>query len=94
MLALAIYTIGIIGIIINKKNIINTIISIEIMLLGINLLLITVSSNMDDIVGNVLSIYILTICGCESAIGLTIVILINRKYKTIDIEYINRVKCQ
>lgn len=93
MLGASIYILGLIGIIVNRKNIINTIISIEIMLLGVNLFLISTSCYLDDISGNILFIYILTIAGCEAAIGLTIVILLYRRINTIDIDYVKLIKC-
>lgn len=73
-LSLVLFLIGILGFIMNRKNIILMIISIEIMLLAVTLLVLVSSYNFDDIIGQTYSIYIITIAGAESAIGLGILV--------------------
>ncbi|RCH83218.1 NADH dehydrogenase subunit 4 [Rhizopus azygosporus] len=73
-LSLVLFLIGILGFIMNRKNIILMIISIEIMLLAVTLLVLVSSYNFDDIMGQTYSIYIITIAGAESAIGLGILV--------------------
>lgn len=91
-LSVVVYIIGLIGLIANKKNIINTIICIEIMLLGINSLLISSSCYLDDIMGNIMYIYVLTVAGCEASIGLTLIIILYRRCKTTNVNIISLVK--
>ena len=73
-LALILFLIGILGFVLNRKNIILMLISIEIMLLAVTLLVIISSYNFDDIIGQTYSIYIISIAGAESAIGLGILV--------------------
>ena len=71
---LFIFLIGIIGFILNRKNIILMIISIEIMLLAVTLLVLLSSFSFDDNIGQTFSIYIISIAGAESVIGLSILV--------------------
>ncbi len=73
-LSLILFLIGILGFILNRKNIILMIISIEIMLLAVTLLVLVSSYAFDDIRGQTYSIYIIAIAGAESAIGLGILV--------------------
>jgi NADH-ubiquinone oxidoreductase chain 4L len=73
-LSLFLFLIGILGFIINRKNIILMIISIEIMLLAITLLILISSFNFDDNVGQTFSVYIISIAGAESVVGLSILV--------------------
>jgi NADH-ubiquinone oxidoreductase chain 4L len=73
-LSLILFLIGILGFILNRKNIILMIISIEIMLLAVTLLVLVSSYAFDDIQGQTYSIYIIAIAGAESAIGLAILV--------------------
>ncbi|RSH79580.1 NADH dehydrogenase subunit 4L, partial [Saitozyma podzolica] len=73
-LSLVLFLIGILGFILNRKNIILMIISIEIMLLAVTLLVLVSSYQFDDIMGQTYSIYIIAIAGAESAIGLGILV--------------------
>ena len=68
------FLIGILGFVLNRKNIILMLISIEIMLLSITFLILISSLSFDDILGQTFAIYILTIAGAESAIGLGILV--------------------
>ena len=73
-LALALFLIGILGFILNRKNIILMIIAIEIMLLAVTLLILISSFGFDDNIGQTFSIYIISIAGAESVIGLSILV--------------------
>ena len=73
-LSLVLFLVGILGFVLNRKNIILMLISIEMMLLAVTLLVIVSSFSFDDIVGQTYSIYIIDIAGAESAIGLGILV--------------------
>src|ERR1041385_6954145 len=77
-LTLILFLIGILGFVLNRKNIILMLISIEIMLLAITFLILISSLNMDDIIGQTYAIYIIVIAGAESAIGLGILVAFYR----------------
>jgi NADH-ubiquinone oxidoreductase chain 4L len=86
-LSLILLIIGILGFVLNRKNIILMLISIEIILLAITLLIIINSFIFDDIIGNVYAIYIITIAGAESAIGLAILVAYYRLRGSVAILY-------
>jgi NADH-ubiquinone oxidoreductase chain 4L len=86
-ITLILFLIGILGFVFNRKNIILMLISIEIMLLAITFLILISSINLDDIIGQTYAIYIITIAGAESAIGLAILIAFYRLRGTIAIEH-------
>ena len=71
------------NILINKQNILMTLMSIELMLLAINLLFIVFSALLDNIVGQIFALYVLTIAAAESAIGLAIFIIYFKEKQTI-----------
>ena len=72
--SLLLFIIGIIGFVLNRKNIILMLISIEIMLLSITFIILINSLSFDDIIGQTFAIYLITIAGAESAIGLAILV--------------------
>jgi len=86
-LSLILFLIGILGFVLNRKNIILMLISIEIMLLSITLLILISSVSFDDIMGQVYAVYIISIAGAESAIGLGILVSYYRLRGSISIEY-------
>lgn len=77
-LSLVLFLVGVLGFVLNRKNIILMLISIEMMLLAVTLLIIVSSFNFDDIVGQTYGIYIIAIAGAESAIGLGILVAFYR----------------
>jgi NADH-ubiquinone oxidoreductase chain 4L len=85
--SLILFLIGILGFVLNRKNIILMLISIEIMLLSITFLILISSLSFDDIVGQTFSVYIIAIAGAESAIGLGILVAYYRLRGSISIEY-------
>ena len=86
-LSLILFLIGILGFVLNRKNIILMLISIEIMLLAITFLILVNSFSFDDISGQVYAVYIIAIAGAESAIGLAILVAFYRLRGTVAIEY-------
>lgn len=85
--SLILFLIGILGFVLNKKNIILMLISIEVMLLSITFLILLSSLSFDDILGQTFSIYIIAIAGAESAIGLGILVAFYRLRGSIAIDY-------
>lgn len=85
-LSLILFIIGVLGFVLNRKNIILMLISIEIMLLSITVLILLSSVCFDDILGQTFSIYIIAIAGAESAIGLGILVAFYRLRGSIAIE--------
>jgi len=82
------FFIGIIGLVLNRKNILITIMSIELMLLAVNLNSLSFSVQFDDLVGQIFVLFVLTIAATESAIGLAILCAYNETKNTINLEYI------
>jgi len=85
-----IFFIGLCGIVLNRKNILNIIMSIELLLLSVNLNFAIFSIYLDDIVGQIFVIFILTIAAAESAIGLAIITVFYRLKGSIELEPIKR----
>ena len=89
---ITLFFIGFLGIILNRKNILITIMSIEIMLLSVNLNFAIFSVYLDDIVGQVFVLFILTVAATESSIGLSIVLAHYKLKKSIRVERIKSIK--
>ena len=85
-----VFFIGLIGIILNRKNILIVIMSIELLLLAVNLNFAVFSIYLDDITGQIFIIFILTIAATESAIGLAIITVFFRLKNSIDLEPIKK----
>lgn len=81
------FLIGILGFVLNRKNIILMLISIEIMLLAITFLILISSLSFDDVLGQTFGIFIISIAGAESAIGLAILVAFYRLRGSVAIEY-------
>lgn len=86
-LSLILFLIGILGFVLNRKNVILMLISIEIMLLAITFLILIASLNFDDVLGQIYAIYIIAIAGAESAIGLGILVAFYRLRGSVAIEF-------
>ncbi len=84
--ALIIFVIAVLGFIFNKRNIILMLISIEVMLLAVTVIILTGSNLHDDILGQLFGIYIISIGGVESAIGLSILLAYYRLRGTITLD--------
>ncbi len=91
-IAFVLFLLGVLGIIVNRKNIIILLMSIELMLLSINFLLLTISSFIDDLNGEIFALYILVVAAAESAIGLSILIAYYRVKGSISVRFINLLK--
>ncbi len=83
------FTIGIFGIFINRKNVIVILMSIELILLAVNVNLVAFSAFLGDLVGQVFALLVLTVAAAESAIGLAILVVYFRNRGTIAVEDIN-----
>lgn len=92
LVALILFIIGLSGIFLNRKNIIIILMSIELILLSINFNFIICSIFLDDIIGQVFALLILTVAAAESAIGLAILVIYYRIRGIITIELINLMK--
>ena len=91
-LGAVIFTIGIIGIFLNRKNVIVILMSIELILLAVNINLISFSIFSADIVGQIFTMLILTVAAAEAAIGLAIIVVYFRNSGTIRVEEIDKLK--
>lgn len=90
--AAILFTLGIAGIILNRKNIIIILMSVELILLSVNLNLVAFSSFLHDLTGQVFALFILTVAAAEAAIGLAILVTYYRISGTIAVEDINSMK--
>jgi NADH-quinone oxidoreductase subunit K len=92
MVSLTLFFIGLFGIFINRKNVLTIIICIELILLSINFNLLISAYYLDDILGQIMVIIILTVAAAETSIGLAIFIIYYRLRGTISIKLINLIK--
>ncbi len=90
--AAILFTIGIFGIFLNRKNVIIIMMSIELMLLAVNINLVAFSANLHDLVGQVFALLVLTVAAAEAAIGLAILVTYFRNRGSIEVEDINLMK--
>lgn len=86
------FTIGISGIFINRKSVITILMSIELMLLAININFVAFSAYLNDLSGQIFTIMILTVAAAEAAIGLAILVVYFRNRGTIDVEDISQMR--
>ena len=92
ILAATIFTIGVVGIFLNRKNIIVILMSIELMFLAVNINLVSFSIYLNDLTGQIFTIFILTVAAAEAAIGLAIIVIYYRNSGTIRVQEINKLK--
>jgi NADH-quinone oxidoreductase subunit K len=92
ILSALMFTIGASGLFINKKSVITILMSIELMLLAININFVSFSVYLQNYVGQVFSIFILTVAAAEAAIGLAILVVYFRNRGTIDVSDINQMR--
>ena len=90
--AAILFTIGVVGIFLNRKNIIIILMSIELILLAVNLNFVAFSSYLGDLVGQVFALFVLTVAAAEAAIGLAILVIYFRNRGTIAVEDVNVMK--
>jgi NADH-quinone oxidoreductase subunit K len=92
VVAAILFTLGVAGIILNRKNIIVILMSVELILLSVNLNLIAFSSHLGDLTGQVFALFVLTVAAAEAAIGLAILVTFYRNRGSIAVEDINSLK--
>ena len=90
--AAILFTLGVLGIFVNRKNVIVILMSVELILLSVNLNFVAFSSFLGDIVGQVFALLVLTVAAAEAAIGLAILVVYFRNRGTIAVEDINMMK--
>ena len=86
------FTIGIIGIFLNRKNVIVILMCIELILLSVNINLVSFSIFLQNLVGQVFSMFVLTVAAAEAAIGLAIIVVYYKNKGSIDVDQINSMK--
>ena len=87
--AAILFTLGIFGIFINRKNIIIILMSVELMLLAVNINLIAFSTELNDLTGQIFAMFVLTVAAAEAAIGLAILVAFFRNRGSIEVEDVN-----
>ncbi|MCU0955437.1 MAG: NADH-quinone oxidoreductase subunit NuoK [Deltaproteobacteria bacterium] len=90
--AACLFTLGILGIFLNRKNVIVILMSVELMLLAVNINLVAFSAFLGNITGQVFALFILTVAAAEAAIGLAIIVVYFRNRGSIAVEDINMMK--
>ena len=90
--AAMLFTIGVFGIFLNRKNVIVILMSIELILLAVNINFVAFSAYLHDLVGQVMAMFILTVAAAEAAIGLAILVVYFRNRGTIAVEDVNVMK--
>jgi NADH-quinone oxidoreductase subunit K len=90
--AAILFTLGIFGIFLNRKNVIIILMSVELMLLAVNINFVAFSAFLHDLVGQVFAMFVLTVAAAEAAIGLAILVVYFRNRATIAVEDISQLK--
>ena len=90
--AAMLFTIGVFGIFVNRKNVIIILMSVELILLAVNINLVAFSAALGDLVGQVFAMFVLTVAAGEAAIGLAIIVIYFRGRGTIAVDDANRMK--
>ena len=92
IVAAIVFTIGVFGIFLNRKNVIVILMSIELILLSVNINFITFSAKLGDLAGQVFTLFVFTVAAAEAAIGLAILVIYFRNRKTIAVDDINQMR--
>ena len=92
VVAALLFTIGVFGIFLNRKNVIIILMSIELILLAVNINMVAFSTHLNDIVGQVFALLILTVAAAEAAIGLAILVVFFRNRGSIAVEDVNMMR--
>ena len=92
IVAAIVFAIGVVGIFLNRKNVIIILMSIELILLAVNINFVAFSSFLHDLVGQVFALFILTVAAAEAAIGLAILSIYFRNRGSIEVEDVNLMK--
>ena len=91
-LAAIIFVVGVIGIFLNRKNVIIILMSIELILLAVNINLVSFSIYLQNLVGQVFTMFILTVAAAEAAVGLAIIVIYYKNRGSINVEQISSLK--
>ncbi|MDR3436664.1 NADH-quinone oxidoreductase subunit NuoK [Telmatospirillum sp.] len=86
------FTLGVFGIFLNRRNVITILMSIELMLLAVNINFVAFSYFLNDLVGQIFAMFVLTVAAAETAIGLAIIVVFFRNRGTIAVQDINQMK--
>ena len=92
VVAAILFTIGVFGIFVNRKNVIVILMSIEMILLAVNINFVAFSAYLHDVAGQILAMFVLTVAAAEAAIGLAILVVYFRNRGTIAVEDVNVMK--
>ena len=92
VVAAIIFSLGIFGIFMNRKNVIVILMSVELMLLAVNINFVAFSTELGDLVGQIFSLFVLTVAAAEASIGLAILVVFFRNRGSIAVEDINSMK--
>ena len=92
LLASLLFVTGVAGIFLNRKNIITLMMSIELMLLAVNINFVAFSVQLNDLTGQIFTMFVLTVAAAEAAIGLAILVVYFRNRATIDVDDISRLR--
>ena len=91
-LSAILFTLGVLGIFLNKKNVIIILMSIELILLSVNINFVAFSVYLNDLSGQIFAMFILTVAAAEAAIGLAILVVFFRNLGSIEVQQINKLK--
>ncbi len=92
ILGAVLFTFGLLGIFLNRRNVINILMSIELMLLAVNINFVAISSEQNDLSGQIFSLFILSVAAAEAAIGLAILVVYYRNRATIAVDDVSSMK--
>ncbi len=92
LLSTMLFVLGVCGIILNQKNIITILMSIELMLLAVNINFVAFSVSLGDLTGQIFAVFVLTVAAAEAAIGLAILVVFSRNRGSIAVQDINELK--
>ena len=92
ILSAIIFSIGVIGVFLNRKNVIIILMSIELILLAVNINLVSFSIYLQDIVGQIFTMFILTVAAAEAAVGLAIIVVYYKNKDSINVDQISTLK--
>lgn len=92
VVAAILFTMGVLGIFLNRKNIIVILMAIELILLAVNINFVAFSAYLNDLVGQIFAMFVLTVAAGEAAIGLAILVIYFRGRGTISVDDVNRMK--
>jgi NADH-quinone oxidoreductase subunit K len=90
--AAVLFTLGVLGIFLNRKNIILMLMAIELILLSVNLNLVAFSAFLGDLTGQVFAMFVLTVAAADAAIGLAILVIFFRRRGSIAVDDVNRMR--